>query len=48
MPATFKKRRATAGAPKAAGDEGDEKPERTEDESARATGLGRGQQRTAQ
>jgi len=42
VPATFKKKRATA-TPKVKGDEGDEKPGRPTEETARPTGLGRGQ-----
>ena len=42
VPATFKKKRVAA-APRAKGEEGDEKPERhTEGETARPTGMGRG------
>ena len=41
VPATFKKRRIAA-APKVQGEEGDEKPARSEEETARPTGLGRG------
>ncbi len=44
MPATFKKRRATA-APKTKGEEDDEKPTKGEEETARPAGLGRGQAR---
>ena len=42
VPATFKKKRVAA-APKATGEEGDEKPTRPTEETARPTGLGRGQ-----
>jgi hypothetical protein len=41
VPATFKKKRAAA-APKVKGEEGDEKPGRPTEETARPTGLGRG------
>ena len=41
VPATYKKKRATTAAPRVKGDEGDEKPARTED-TARPTGMGRG------
>ncbi len=44
VPATFKKKRAAA-APKAKGEEGDDKPGRPTEETARPTGLGRGQAR---
>lgn len=42
MPATFKKKRAVA-APKVKGEEGEEKPGRPTEETARPAGLGRGQ-----
>eukprot|EP00347_Sterkiella_histriomuscorum_P016524 403352859 len=42
VPATFKKKRTTA-APKAKGEDDDEKPTRATEEGARPTGLGRGQ-----
>ena len=42
VPATFKKKRAALAAPKVKGDEGDEKPARSAEETARPTGLGRG------
>jgi hypothetical protein len=42
VPATFKKKRVAA-APKVKGEEGDEKPGRPTEETARPTGLGRGQ-----
>jgi len=42
VPATFKKKRATTAAPKVKGEEGDEKPGRPTEETARPTGMGRG------
>ena len=41
VPATFKKKRVAA-APRVKGEEGDEKPPRGEEETARPTGMGRG------
>lgn len=42
VPSTFKKKRATTAAPKVQGEEGEEKPGRPTEETARSTGLGRG------
>ena len=43
VPATFKKRRATAGTTQIKGENDEEKPVKAEDETARPAGLGRGQ-----